>query len=141
MKLLEAGGDLWNRCYFVLRSEGRSVLMGVHPVMYGFRVRAWFAGRRICAQHWCGGDKQEDVERLYSIAADILSQREEDFACFHGIPGASPIKPFHLDERFVKKIGEMLSPDFLLKKLPDLADIRSRDLETLENEHRNKSEF
>jgi hypothetical protein len=100
----------------LIYSEKGLVEIGVHRVMFGWRVRAGFANQSTCELDWCAGGNWDDVCRLYSICKSILESREENLRCFYGLPTVSAIKPFYKDEAFVKLI-ESLSPDFELIKL------------------------
>jgi len=89
-------------------SEGGVVHLGVYRVMYGFRVRAGrVADRWGCTLDWCGGANWQDVERLYSLCLGILSQRDEANFSFERIPTVSKVKPFYLDEYFVKTVSDL----------------------------------
>ena len=106
MKLNPASNDPDTMMSHRLVSKNGLVEMGVYRVMYGFRVRAGFVGDMGCVLDWCGGGNWKDVERLYSLCAAILSQKEESKNCFDGLPYWSTIKPFYNDEDFVRKVGE-----------------------------------
>lgn len=98
-------------------SEGGTVHLGVCRVMYGFRVRCGMTRDKWgCSLDWCGGANWKDVERLYSLCLGVLAQRDESNFSFDGIPGVSAIKPFYLDEKFVKIVGK-LAGDFELVTL------------------------
>ncbi len=47
-----------------LVSEDGTIEMGIHPVIFGYRVRAGYVGNMFYELDWCGGDKQEDLEVL-----------------------------------------------------------------------------
>lgn len=124
-------------------SEGGGVHIGVHRVIYGFRVRAGYRGDLLgCYCDWCGGANWKDVERLYSLCLAILSQREEpgdnwrQANVFEGLPPVSSIKPFYLDEEFTKTVGELAGPNLELISLmrPEVADLLQRIAEGSEKE-------
>lgn len=85
-------------------SESGLVEIGVYKVLFGFRIRSGFIGSSFCNIDWCGGNDWNDIEKLYRIAISILSQREENTACFEGIPEFSTVKPFYNDLGFTWKI-------------------------------------
>ncbi len=98
-------------------SENGIVQIVVYPVMYGHRVRIGFCSDPwFYHLDWCGGGNWKDVERLYSIALGILSLREETENCFDDLPTKSSIKPFYLDDDFIKIITEKAG-DFQLIEL------------------------
>lgn len=104
--------------FFRMQSENGLVTLGVFKVIYGFRVRGGFTANRFCCEFdWCAGAEWQNVERLYSIALAILSQREENNNCFDGIPEVSKIKPFFNDEEFTKKILSLAGENFDMIKL------------------------
>lgn len=120
MKFKEPVVDLFHHMFAVRQSEGGMFNVGVYPVMFGFRVRVWITGRPCCILDWCGGAHQRRVEELYSMAIDILQQRDEVPNCLDGVPAVSFKKPFFNDDEFVATVGGMLSSDFQLITLPDL---------------------
>lgn len=116
-------------------SEEGGVHIGVHRVLYGFRVRAGYRGDKLgCYCDWCGGANWKDVERLYSLCLAILSQREEPgdnwrhAEVFEGMPPVSSIKPFYLDEEFTKKVTQLAGPNLEMISLmrPEVADMLER---------------
>lgn len=101
-----------------LKSENGVICIGIYRVMYGFRVRAGRSADKYgCALDWCGGGDWSNVERLYSLAVSILSQRVESPDCFDGLPSFSKVKPFHLDKEFTEKLITAAGPDFEMIKL------------------------
>jgi len=97
--------DPWIGLHHRLVSEHNLIQMGVYPVNFGHRVRAGFVDDKYgVLLDWCAGGKWKDVERLYSLLHGILSAREENDACFHGLPGHSNIKPFYNDPEFVNAV-------------------------------------
>lgn len=95
----------WTNCRV---SENNYVRIGVYRVMFGFRVRAGFCHDSFeCVLDWCGGGNWKDVERLYSLCVAVLSNRDETPDCFDGLPRMSRIKPFYLDQDFVKVVGNL----------------------------------
>ena len=102
-----------------LVSENNVISIGVFQVMYGFRVRAGRANDSFgCYMDWCAGGDWKDVERLYSLAVAILSQREEDYSCFDDLPSVSKVKPFFNDLKFTETVVELAGPNFEMIKLP-----------------------
>jgi hypothetical protein len=101
-----------------LVSEKGLIHMGVHPVIYGYRVRAGFtfdiAG---CTLDWCGGGHWPDVERLYAILRNILEQRPESQDVFDDLPLVSQVKPFYLDISFTREILKKVDLDFSIQPL------------------------
>lgn len=104
MKFLKAEDTKY---YFErLVSEDGKIFLGIHPVMFGFRVRGGYIEDEWgCAIDWCGGDDQTLVEMLYSIAKNIL----ENQGSFLDLPTASKIKPFFNDKDFVELINSKVT--------------------------------
>ena len=79
----------------------------MHRVLFGFRIRAGFIADEWGVKlDWCGGGDWRNVERLYSLTKAILMNRPENRQCFQGLPTCSKIKPFFLDEEFVRLVGK-----------------------------------
>lgn len=115
--LLKPGpDDLETKIFHRLVSEKNLVEMGVHRVMFGYRVRAGFVNSPCCELDWCGGDNWQNVERLYSICKAILSQRLEDRHCFAALPEHSMVKPFYRDLDFTTTILQFAG-DFEVESL------------------------
>ena len=102
--------------YQRLVSEDGKIEMGVHPVVFGYRVRAGFTNRDWVEMDWCGGDDQGQVELLYSIAKNILESKGN----FSGVPMNSNIKPFYNDPQFVELINSMTTKPLEIIKLKPL---------------------
>lgn len=96
-------------------SENGLIEIGVYPVIYGYRIRAGFAGYMVCELDWCAGADWERVNRLYSIMMAILGQRPEGPDCFDDLPSQSRVKPFYNDQAFT---------DFIVAKAGPLTDFK-----------------
>jgi hypothetical protein len=105
-----------NQIYQRLVSEDGKIEMGIHPVIFGYRVRAGFVGDCGVNLDWCGGDDHKQIEILYSVAKNILEHKNS----FHGVPTHSKIKPFYKDEEFVKEIMSLVTQPFEIVKLKPL---------------------
>jgi hypothetical protein len=110
----------------VVRSENDRFRVGIYPVAFGFRIRAWTTGASWCHLDWCAGGEQVNVERLYSILLDILGGRMEEVESFDDLPVASRIKPFFLDADFILFISDKLSPEFKMRKLPPVWEMKQQ---------------
>lgn len=99
-----------------LISEDGKIEMGIHPVLFGYRVRAGYIGSMSYNFDWCGGDGQSQVEMLYSIAKNILEHKNN----FEGIPVCSKVKPFYNDPEFVKHIESLVTKPLEIIKLEPL---------------------
>ena len=115
MKFHSVEDDLENTGQFLRRqSENGLITIGVFKVIFGYRIRAGFTKDLFgCYFDWCAGGDWSNVERLYSIALAILSQREENEDCFLGIPTVSKVKPFFNDPEFVKCITKLVDSNVI----------------------------
>ena len=111
MKQVE-DNDLYQR---LVTDDGR-IEMGIYPVIFGYRVRAGYVDRMSYELDWCGGDKQEDLELLYSIMKNILEKNNS----FTGVPMKSTIKPFYNDHLFVDFINSLVTKPLEIVKLKPL---------------------
>lgn len=110
-----------------LVSEDGKIEMGIHPVIFGYRVRAGYVGNMIYELDWCGGDDQEQLELLYSIMKNIL----ENKGSFVGVPVVSEIKPFFNDTKFVDLINSMVVKPLEIVRLKPLELDRRRLMNSL----------
>ena len=125
MKLIPSK-DVPEYGYFnCLSSEDGKVTMGISVVIYGYRVVGYCKGDVGPRVNWCGGDNQLNVERLFSMLKAILEKRDSKDNPFEGLPLVSQIKPFFLDEEFVRTVGAKAG-DFTLEKVAPLSEIRER---------------
>ncbi len=110
-----------------LVSEDGKIEMGIHPVIFGYRVRAGYVGDMVYQLDWCGGDDQEQLELLYSIMKNIL----ENKGGFVGVPVVSEIKPFFNDTKFVDLINSMVVKPLEIVRLKPLELDRRRLMNSL----------
>lgn len=129
------GDDVVDHYYHVHVSDGGLVRVGIHPVLFGYRVVGWFTGSVGPSLNWCAGTEQADVERLYSLMLAALAGHEEDHQCFEGMPSCSRIKPFYLDVDFLTQVVQLAGENLQLIKLPPMSEIRMRFLRDLAREH------
>jgi len=88
-------------------SEDGKVEIGVHPVLYGFRIRAGSAGDMFYDLDYCAGDKLVAVETLYGIVLTVLKDRlSKGKPPFRGFP-IQERKPMYNDPECAAKLFEM----------------------------------
>lgn len=104
-----------------LISEDGKIFMGVHVVIFGYRVRAGYVGSMHYEMDWCGGADQHQVEMLYSLAKNILENKGN----FIGVPDRSKIKPFFNDPDFVTELTSLVSQPLQIIKLKPLHQSRT----------------
>jgi len=112
----KAEDDISGHLFERLVSEDGKIEMGIHPVLFGYRVRAGYIGDMAYKFDWCGGDDQSQVEMLYSIAKNVLEHKNG----FEGIPPCSKIKPFFNDKEFVKEIESLVIKPLEIVKIQPL---------------------
>lgn len=101
----KAEDNLETHLFERLVSDDGKIEMGIHPVIFGYRVRAGYVGEDFFMFDWCGGADQTQTELLYSIAKNILEHKNS----FDGVPIFSKIKPFYKDKDFVKSIESLVT--------------------------------
>lgn len=116
MKFLPAEDGIEQGLYQRLVSEDGKIELGIHPVMYGYRVCAGYTKNQWYEIDWCGGSDHANVEMLYSIAKNILENKGD----FIGIPSRSNIKPFFNDVSFVGAINSLVIKPLQIVKLNPL---------------------
>jgi len=119
-----------NDIYQRLVSEDGKIEMGIYPVIFGYRVRAGYTNSQSYELDWCGGDKHENLELLYSIMKNIL----EDKGNFIGLPAVSSIKPFYNDALFVDYINDLTTKPLEIVRLKPLHLDRIKMMKTIQNE-------
>lgn len=102
-------------------SECGRIEIGVYPVLFGFRIRAGFAGNMWYGIDYCCGSEQEDVEFIYTMTRNILEQQEFSQDIFKVFPYQER-KPFFTDLENFDKFLRLIKagPDFIDIKLPDI---------------------
>lgn len=128
MKFLPAEDDRLNQLYQRIVSEDGKIEIAVHPVIFGYRVRAGYVGDCYVHLDWCGGDDHSAVEMLYSIAKNILEAKGN----FEGIPDRSNIKPYYKDVDFMKELMKLTTEPLEVVKLKPLGQCRIQQLKDLD---------
>ena len=119
--------DIQGHLFARLISDDGKIEMGIHPVLFGYRVRAGYIGSMSYMFDWCGGDNQTQVELLYSIAKNVLEHRKS----FDGVPICSKVKPFYNDQEFFKHIESLVVQPLEIIKLESLGFYRNKTNEFL----------
>lgn len=129
MKFIAAEDDNQNQLYQRIVSEDGKIEIAIHPVMFGYRVRAGYVGNTYVHIDWCGGSDHSAVEMLYSIAKNIL----ENTGSFKGIPSHSKIKPYYKDVDFMAEVMKFTTEPLEVVKLKPLEECRMKTLKDLLN--------
>jgi len=102
MKFIEAPDDRRNLLFHRMVSEHGLVEVGIHPVLFGYRVKAGFVGSGWSEIEWCAGGNAAVVSGLRQACLHILSTRSEHRECFAVIPRMTEVKPFFRDMEFMQ---------------------------------------
>lgn len=88
---------------FFRHSDGE-IEIGIHPVIFGNRIRAGFVGSWAYELDYCAGAIQEDIEEVYSMVLHILKNQDvRDFRVFPSFKR----KPILNDPDCINKLREM----------------------------------
>jgi hypothetical protein len=102
--------------------ETNPLVIGVYPVMYGFRVRAGYKGEMSYSLDYCCGNEKGDVELIYSAVKNIIEQRSEK--PFIGFPVQNQ-KPFMRNEVEFKQLLDMIDKTtYVRQHMPDIHEIK-----------------
>lgn len=116
MKFIKSDDQEEKNMFQRIVSEDGTIEIGIHPVMFGFRVVGGYTKAQWYEIDWCGGADQTQVELLYSIAKNILEHK----GTFDGLPNCSRIKPFYNDTEFVDYVNSLVTKPIELVKLMPL---------------------
>jgi hypothetical protein len=107
---------------FHMVSECDNLVIGVYPVIFGFRVRAGFKNDYSYGIDYCCGNSKGDVELIFSVVKNIIEQRSEN--PFAGFP-RQDMKPFMKNKtEFKQLIGMIDKPSYQRVLLPDIHSIK-----------------
>lgn len=95
-RFLKAAPDRQEDLFFNIISDGK-VEMGIHRVMYGYRIRAGYVDEQWLHWDWCCGSNNFLVSLTYGIARTLLTEGVD----FRDVPSHSRVKPWNKDEAFM----------------------------------------
>lgn len=95
--------QLFNRHEITL-SNGKAFQIGVHPVMFGYRVIGGYSDSNSYEFNWCCGDNKLTIQVTLKILMNII---EKDLKVNH-IPFMSDIKPWPKDKEFIEVISKLV---------------------------------
>jgi hypothetical protein len=124
MKFKPAPDNDKDMIYQRIVSEDGKIEIGIHPVMFGFRVRAGYVGNPWVHLDWCGGADHSAVEILYSMAKNILEAKGD----FRDLPPCSKVKPFYKDPSFIAEVMRHVVAPMEMVKLESLEQFRQKML-------------
>lgn len=120
--------DIETELYLSKTDEDKTIIFGIYPVMFGYRIRAGYIGLQWYELDWCAGDDPIQINLLYSICNHCLLLRDKKDP-FKDLPRISKIKPFYNDPEFVSVLNnETSNSNFSL-----LENITSRQLQEIKH--------
>jgi len=93
--------QIFNRLVGTL-ANGRQFEIGVHPVIFGYRIIGGYVGSNSIELNWCCGDNKVVVYATLKIMQNIL----EKGVTVEELPFASDIKPWPKDDAFIEKLAK-----------------------------------
>lgn len=101
--------------------EKHNVEIGIHMVMFGWRIRAGYIGDCWCQLDYCCGNDPRMVQYMLSVCKSILEKNNCDFDIFP----RQDIKPIINDPVCFIKLTELSGHgDFEMVDIPDLVKLR-----------------
>lgn len=114
-------------------SQDGKIEIGVHPVLFGFRILAGYVGNDIYELNYCAGGSIKEIEKIYSIVLTILSNRSEFH--FDGFP-RQIVKPMYNDTICENALIKMMSGlDPIKVSTPHVHIKKNQYLTALFNDH------
>lgn len=101
-------------------SDGK-VIMGLYPVLFGWRVRAGKVGDLWYHCDWCCGDDEKVVWATYEMMRHLLENYD-----MMRLPTCSLVKPWPKDVQFIVELAKLLN-GWEVKMVgvrPSLAELR-----------------
>src|SRR5687768_7093342 len=77
MKFNKVPDNVEEEMYFLHYSENNVWEIGVHTVMFGYRIRVGLIGDDFYALDYCAGNQQENVEKVFSMVKAIMEKVTE----------------------------------------------------------------
>jgi hypothetical protein len=116
--------------YHCFEDENR--IIGICPVMFGYRIRAGWKSNQWFETDWCAGANLEQVKRAYAIQLAIIMKIPD----FRGVPERSQIKPMQKDAEFLLEINSMIT-DEEVEKAYNIINQFPLDLEDIKRDSMN----
>lgn len=132
MDFTQAPDDLKKQLFCRMVSENGKFEMGVHPVIFGMRLRAGYVDDDGCILDYCAGEKQDSIEVLYGLSLKMLSEIDEDDEnTIKRLLPHSTIKPFFKDIDFLQWLINKAGGKAYMHPLPPMDEIRTKMLGNL----------
>lgn len=88
----------------IMLPDGKIFEVGIHPVLFGYRVVGNFQGSNVFELNWCCGDNKLILHMTQKVMMNLLEQGTPLF----DIPFASDIKPWPKDKEFIERVAKLM---------------------------------
>lgn len=117
-----------NQIYVRYIDPEYNVEIGIHPVIYGWRVRAGYIGDDWCHLDYCCGSDPIMLKFILSVCKTILETNGCDFKVFP----RQHVKPITSDAHcFSELISLMDASKFEMVDLPPLGPLKAKSIEEI----------
>lgn len=132
--MIDAPDDLENGMFRRKVSEDGKYEIGIHPVLFGFRIRAGEVGSQVYMLDYCCQRDITLLELTYNcVSAAMQMHIAENKPVFNGFP--IPADKYYRDIDCISKLIKMISnknlPKYILIREKELQSYRSQLLSSL----------
>lgn len=99
-KLKYTPPDKENQIYSRLETEDGKIFMGIHPVLFGARIRCGYVGDHGVILDWCCGDDNAIIALTYDVVRSFLERGGD----IRKLPPVSDPKPWYKDDNFSEQV-------------------------------------
>jgi len=93
----------------IMLPDGRIFEVGIHPVIFGYRVIGCFKNSQSFELNWCCGDNKIVIYATQKIIMNLLEQGTP----WNEIPFSSDIKPWPKDKDFIDRVAKLVKNPIL----------------------------
>lgn len=130
----KAADCLKNQIYARYIDKEHNVEVGIHMVIYGWRIRAGYIGSDFCNLDYCCGNNPNMVVMMLSIVKSILEKHNCDFKVFP----RQDRKPMLNDMDCFGKLLLLADTNFKLVDIPPLHELRLQITNKIMEEFRDR---
>lgn len=132
--MINASDDLENGMFRRKVSQDGKYEIGIHPVLFGFRIRAGEVGSQVCMLDYCCVRDLTLLELTYSCVLAVMQMRiAENKPVFNEFP--IPADKYYRDTVCISKLIKMVPagnlPEYILIKNEELESYRSQFFSSL----------
>ncbi len=117
--------------YCAKQSDTGIFIMGILPVMFGYRVVIGFKNSGYYEVNLCCGNNQEGVEYIYSLLQSILLDFDEKTPDLYHVFMRFKMKPIFVDDEYMRYLNSLNYQDFEIEELPSLIKLKMQMLEDI----------